>query len=436
MNFNKESFCPEAWSQLEIDAEGDFKICCLANFDDDFGLALDSSNNVMNITTHSISEALNSETHKAHRLQLANNTWPKRCRCCYDSEEALKSEEFVDGKSKRQRVIKYTAPSIPEYVTVDTAPQYTKADGSVTSKIVNLDLRFGNLCNQKCIMCSPQHSNQWYDDWVAITQSTSIYQKGKYKVFPLVADDRGKTSMQGLTPWWETDDWWNKFDEIAKDLRYIYFTGGEPLIVPAMQECLDRLINAGYSKDIELRYDTNLTVINNKVIDKWKHFKNVILCISVDDTDERYELIRFPGKYSKLVENIKTIKENNIQIEYLSGCIGVASPYSVLRVLELAEQFDIPTYFRFLEGPDWLDIRKYSSQAKKEIIKKLQESKYASNEWVVGQINLLKRYMHTESRNDIEKFITVMELLDKRRGTDWKKTLPDVVNLVRMSKFK
>jgi MoaA/NifB/PqqE/SkfB family radical SAM enzyme len=434
MKFNKESFCPEAWSQIEIDAEGDFKICCLANFDDDFGMAIDSSRKVMNIATHSISEALNSETHKSHRLTLAKNLWPKRCRSCLDSENSTKSENRANGKSKRQRVVNQTALAIPEYVTIDTAPLYTNEDGSVTSKIVNLDLRFGNLCNQKCIMCSPQHSNQWYDDWAAISDGAAIYQKGKYKVFPLIPDEKGKTVMNGLTSWWETEDWWNKFDEIAKDLRYIYFTGGEPLIVPAMQECLDRLINAGYSKDIELRYDTNLSVINNKVIDKWKHFKNVILCISIDDTQERYELIRFPGKYDRILENIKTIKEKNIKIEYLSSCIGIASPYSVLRVLELAEQFDVPTYFRFLENPDWLDIRTYSTQAKIKIIKTLEQSKYANNEWVIGQIKLLQKYMHAESRQTLEKFIRTMEILDERRGTDWKKTLPDVVDLIRMSK--
>jgi hypothetical protein len=168
MKFNKESFCPEAWSQIEIDAEGDFKICCLANFDDDFGMAIDSSKKVMNIATHSISEALNSETHKSHRLTLAKNLWPKRCRSCLDSENSTKSENRANGKSKRQRVVNQTTLAIPEYVTIDTAPLYTNEDGSVTSKIVNLDLRFGNLCNQKCIMCSPQHSNQWYDDWAAI----------------------------------------------------------------------------------------------------------------------------------------------------------------------------------------------------------------------------------------------------------------------------
>jgi hypothetical protein len=36
--------------------------------------------------------------------------------------------------------------------------------------------------------------------------------------------------MEGLIPWWETDEWWEKFDKIAPQLRYIYFTGGKKII--------------------------------------------------------------------------------------------------------------------------------------------------------------------------------------------------------------
>ena len=28
----------------------------------------------------------------------------------------------------------------------------------------SLDIRFGNLCNQKCVMCSPIFSNLWYEE--------------------------------------------------------------------------------------------------------------------------------------------------------------------------------------------------------------------------------------------------------------------------------
>ena len=255
MKFNLDSFCPEAWSQVEIDAEGDFKLCCLANYDKDFGMAIGPDGKVMNVMTHSIQEAMNSETHKAHRLQMSRNEKPRRCRNCFDSEEATKGLAGFEGKSKygiskRQRVLNNTARVNKDYINVYTAHDVTNPDGTINKpKIVNLDLRFGNLCNQKCIMCSPQHSNQWYDDWIKIgygdpqyNRGKGVYKKGQAKEFEFFKDEHGRTKMKGIDPWWESDRWWKMFDEIAPDLKYIYFTGGEPLIVPQMQECLDKLI--------------------------------------------------------------------------------------------------------------------------------------------------------------------------------------------------
>jgi len=444
MNFNLESFCPEAWSQIEIDAEGDFKICCLSNYDADFGMARDDNDQVMNISTHTIEDAINSKTHREHRLQLSQNIKPKRCRSCYDSEDSTKIKEWGDsasrGRSKRQRVINETARTIPEYVTAESANSYTNADGTVTSKVVNLDLRFGNLCNQKCIMCSPQHSSLWYEDWAEISKGRAdynrdlgVYKKGKYKLYPIKEDDKGRMKMEGVTAWWETKEWWDKFDKIAPDLKYIYFTGGEPLVVPAMQECLDRLIFNGYAKNIQLRYDTNLSVINDKVIDKWKHFKNLNLCVSVDDTEDRYNLIRNPGKYDRFLENLDKLASRNIPIHYFSGCVGIASPYSMHRVMELAEKYNVDTYFRFLEGPNWLDIRNFPKEAKLEIIKNLESFTGGSTRqrWYKAEINLLNKYMNYENQKYIQEFVRVMEILNVTRGVDWKSTLPDVYDLIK-----
>jgi len=444
-NFSLDTFCPEVYSQIEIDAEGDYKICCLANFDKDFGMCLDENGEVMNVATHSIEEAINSETHKQHRLQLAKNERPLRCRSCYDSEDATKGlaewgKSAKRGRSKRQRVLWQTGASIPEYVKFEQAEQMTNADGSTSAKVVNLDLRFGNLCNQKCIMCSPQHSNLWYDDWVTLgygdplyNRDKGIYKKGDAKTFKFYKDEHGKTKMTGTERWWETDTWWESFDKIAPDLRYIYFTGGEPLVVPAMQECLDRLINAGYAENIQLRYDTNLSVINKKVIDKWKHFKKVWLCVSIDDTEERYNLIRFPGNYDRIKANTLQLKEAGIPIHYISTCVGIASPYSVIRISQLAKELEVDTYFRFLEGPNWLDIRNYPASAKQEIIENLQKHSGDPlyDKWAKGEIKLLQKYMDHSEEKYLKEFIRVMDILDENRGTNWRSVLTDVVDLFK-----
>ena len=446
MAYCLDSFCPEAWSQIEIDAEGDFKICCLANYDKDFGMAIDETGNVMNVMTHTIKEAMNSVTHKQHRYELSQNIKPKRCRSCYDSEEATKGvTEFGErskyGISKRQRVLQNTSKINPEYVKCDQASTVTLLDGFLPDpKIVNLDLRFGNLCNQKCIMCSPQHSNQWYEDWIAISKAhkqynrdSSTYKKGEAKSFGFYEDSKGRVKMNGIDPWWETDRWWNMFNEIAPNLKHIYFTGGEPLIVPAMQKCLDILIDKGFSKNIQLRYDTNLSVINQKVIDKWKHFKDVFLCISVDDVGDRYNTIRFPGNFDKLEKNIIQLKDNGIDIHYISTCVGIASPYSVQRIFEFGKKYDIATNFRFLEGPNWLDIRNYPKGAKLEIIENLKtysnDPRYTK--WAKGQIRLLEKYLDHSEEKYLKEFIRVMDILDTQRGTNWREVMPDVVELFK-----
>lgn len=437
--FNLESFCGELWSQIEINTLGDYKICCLANYAKDYGMAQDKDGKVMNVLTHSIEEAMNSETHKDHRLQLKDNIKVARCRNCYDSEDSTKGTDKWDdynlntwGNSKRQRIINVTTKDVPEYITWDRADQYTLPDGSITSKVVNLGLRFGNLCNQKCIMCSPEFSSLWYDDYESIYGQGTPVGFGGYKKYNIVKDKHDKNTLD-FTKWWEQDIWWHRLEEIAPDLRHLYMTGGEPLIVPAMQEILDRLIDKDYAKNIVLRFDTNLSVINNKVIDKFKHFKRVDFCVSIDDVSERYELIRYPGKYNTVIDNIKKLQDNGLNIHYLSCCVGLASIYSVVRVSELAEELGIETNFRILEGPDWIDIRSLPRSAKQEIIdyyNSLMHHGKHRTKWYNTVIKLLEKYMDYERPDRIQKFVKTMDKLDALRGTDWRKTLPDIQDLL------
>jgi organic radical activating enzyme len=436
--FNLESFCGEVWSQIEINTLGDYKICCLANYAKDYGMAYDENGKMMNVMTHSIEEAINSVTHKKHRLQLKENIKVQRCRNCYDSEDSTRGQgDWGEhskkwGRSKRQRVNAETAREIPEYVSCSQADKYTLEDGTSTAKVVNLGLRLSNLCNQKCIMCTPEYSSLWYEDWEELYGNRTVLppETGDNQ-YRMTKDSNGRDILD-YAKWWQSDIWWERFDKIAPDLRHIYFSGGEPLVAPAMNKILTILIDRGFAKNVTLRYDTNLTVINNKIIEKFKHFKKINFCVSVDDTNERYGLIRFPGNYDNIVNNIKSLKENNMDIEYISCCVGMAAIYSMIRITELAEELNVPTMFRFLEGPGWHDIRSLPRSAKEEIIavyKNLDHSP-ARKKWYNAIIKLLEKYIDYEHLPRLKEFVTTMDKLDKIRGTDWRKVLPDVQDIL------
>jgi hypothetical protein len=236
--------------------------------------------------------------------------------------------------------------------------------------------------------------------------------------------------------WWETDIWWNRFQEVMPDLKYIYFTGGEPFLVPGMAQCLDLLIEAGLAADIRLRFDTNLSVINNKILEKLDKFKEVILCISIDDVAERYDFIRFPGTYSTFTTNLARLKQTNIQIEYISSCIGIGSIYAIPRVCAVADANGVRPEFRYLEGPDWLDLRYLPSSAKKEIMLKYLDminDTPSHAKWFKSIIKLLNKYMDDSYTNikHLNDFVKYMDILDRQRGTAWRTTIPDTYELLK-----
>ena len=444
MAYSKESFCPEAWSQIEVSMAGDFTICCLANYDEDFGMARDDNDVVMNVLTHSFEEALNSKTHREHRLQLSRNEKPTRCRNCYDAEDSSKvveewklaagNKNNFQGRSKRQRVLNTTAVYAAEYVMLENVEKYTDpVTGAVTSPIVNLHLRFGNLCNLQCTMCSPQHSNMWYDDWMMLYNRP--FNLGKYKTFHIEKDQYGRNKL-GFEKWWEHPTWWENFRKIMPQLRHIYFTGGEPFLVPALDTCLDMLIESGQASKMTLRFDTNLTVINQKIFDKLKKFRRVTLCVSVDETEERYHLIRNPGNYQRFLANLQNLVDNKISIEYVSSCIGIATLYTIPRVCEMTEKYKVKPEFRFLEGPKWLDLRYLPRTAKEELIQyysNLPPVNSVRQRWYKTIINLLNKYIDDSNTNykHLNDFVCMMDKLDSSRNTNWRLTLPDVHSLLQ-----
>ena len=61
--------------------------------------------------------------------------------------------------------------------------------------------------------------------------------------------------------------------------------------------------------DLLLRINTNLSILTQKIYEQLKTLKNVHWIVSAESTGEKFNYIRWPGKYSTLVANIKKIQE-------------------------------------------------------------------------------------------------------------------------------
>ena len=156
----KNSFCSIPWIHSATKTNGASRVCCLmSNYDTGNG-----GQTGHNFKTHSIEEIHNSEFTRKIRKQFLAGEKPVECATCW-------TKEANGGKSRRT----FTNNMYKDIIDYDKAVKLTAPDGSTTQMPIYWDLRFGNLCNLKCVMCGPQSSSMWYKDWASVYNTDHFY---------------------------------------------------------------------------------------------------------------------------------------------------------------------------------------------------------------------------------------------------------------------
>ena len=430
-------FCKTVWSGLHILPDGYIRLCSIGQNTDpklDMQRARDKDGNVMHILTHSIQEIMNSDKHRAVRQYNIDNPagWSSHCDCCENREKITNFERTHKNKSRRI----YLMNIEDEDVVSETNYQDNKLldnQGTIDWMPSSLDIRFGNLCNQKCIMCNPTFSNLWYDEYHDYYKKTSFGQGNKINITK--NGETGKWIDPPELNWFEDPRWWPKFESMMPYLKHIYITGGEPMVTPAHDIMLDKLIEHGYAKNIWLEYDTNCSAINDKIAKRWFHFKKVHIRGSMDAIKDQYQIVRYPGNWDKFQRNVKKLKEyekesnGSIRLLALTTCFQISTVYSIIESEEWCKSIGVDFHVRFLEGPVHHSAASLSRTSKLTLIKYYEE--YALNsEKAPMIINHLKNKLTTYNNAAVGEYIKFMNYLDSTRGTNWKTTFPEVSELI------
>jgi len=425
-------FCNTVWNGLHILPDGYIRLCSIGansiNTNDlDGQRCRDKDGNIMHILTHSIKDIMNSDKHReVRRVNIADPTaWSQHCGCCEKREIAT---NFDIGHKNRSRRI--------YLLDVDRSEIMSKAtsDGSIDWMPTSLDIRFGNLCNQKCIMCGPEYSNLWYDEFVDYFKKTDIGFGAKNHLVR-----KTPTSQWKLPPelsWYNDPSWWPKFEEMMPHLKHIYITGGEPMVTPAHDVMLDKLIASGHAKNIWLEYDTNCSVINDKIAQRWVNFKKVDIRGSMDATENAYEMIRFPGKWDTFKANILRLKtyekESNgrIKLMALTSCFQMTTAYTAMASEEWCKSIGFNFHLRFLEGPPWHSIESLPISARLDLIEYYKKYTTTSEKAPMLIKHLESHITEPGSPANVLKFVNFMDYLDSTRGTNWRETVPETFDMI------
>ena len=357
---------------------------------------------------------------------MRNDQVPASCRKCFAEEE----KGIV---SKRQWETKVWEKRLD----IDSIVEQTDADGNLPVNIPYFDLRLGNLCQLKCVMCSPHDSSSWIKEWKL--------QKPKYKNKDLIAEQSWDQDFDYT--WYKKGSFLDSMKDQAQHIKELYFAGGEPLLIPEHYAILEFMVDNGFSKHICIRYNSNGLELPDKLFALWKHFEEVTFNFSIDAYGDKNDYIRYPSKWKDISTNLHKLDKAGPNIKVNMAC--AVQLLNVAYIHELAEwkiqqQFNNINVLPFGGGligthlvyfPSYLNIRvlpqAYKQFAKDNIERFIDSQKFNSawNEHAMGKRRFegLIEYMMSEDwSNKLPQLQDYLRVLDEQRGTDFRKTFPEL----------
>ena len=225
-----DSFCVLPFIHFHVDVDKKQKVCCLSD------------------------QEVNKDSLDTVRNEMLKGKFPDECTKCYQKEK----QNLISG---RQHAIKNHLAD--EDKVLESIQEYINGK---TPTILSYDLRYSNLCNLECQMCSPKFSS-------------SIADK-------LGIENKFLKSELNI--------------EINKNATDIYLAGGEPFLIKSFSHLLNNISN----EECEIVINTNGTILTEHLMSALDKFKNVSFIISIDGHGTLNEKIRKNSVWNDIVKNL------------------------------------------------------------------------------------------------------------------------------------
>jgi len=291
-------FCPQPFTNWYRSIIGRTQPCCVIK-------NWYTSNNKFKGEV-SLEEDYSSALNKSFRNQILDGAGPMVEECCTQcitnekngktSHRLVYLDEFLTGSLKHRK------EELENYlVSEQTQPLIMTMEYKVSD----------NYCNLKCNMCRSINSSTLAKENVELEKQGHIltYTHKLPKPFNGKFHYKKKESFKDL-------------DNVLKTLSILELVGGETLAIPQNYELLDRIIELGISKNIEVKITTNATIIpkiNGKTIfDYVPHFKKIEFLISIEFWGNKNNYLRYGSDWDIIMDNVLKFKKHNINVSWHS----------------------------------------------------------------------------------------------------------------------
>lgn len=438
-----KNICPLAWNHFSTFSNGNIRQCCeMIGKENQHGTLFDDQGVPLNSNRNTLEEIRNNKFAKQVRQRMMDGEVVPECEQCYHRES-------LGMTSKRTQFNNEYLHEFVDYL------EHTEPDGTIdTDKIPmrNLDLRFGNQCNQKCRTCGPGDSSLWVEDYVEINRKQDQLPKLNYygtgQIYDIVKKSNGQFVFDSDDFDWYSDSvlWQDMLDNIP-NITHLYFTGGEPTINKKHRDLLQYCISNGYAENICLDYNTNLQATPTYLYKWWKNFKRVGIGASIDGFGTVQEYMRHPAKWDTIKKNIEaigTLDLDNIKVD-ISPTISVMN---ILNYTDLADYIleqgypNITTTMgnHTLYYPDFYCVQVLPPEVKQVVMEhyerwfkrlKLQYGETLADKYRKTVQPVLDFMNQQDQSHRLPELFKFNRTLDKVRNESWYDAVPDIAQLLR-----
>lgn len=423
-----KGFCILPFIHLSTRTDGSMQICCHANSSSTPenrapGCNRTDDNQIVNLKVHSAEKYWNTDFMTSVRKDMINGKYPRSCLQCY-------KEEALGYKSKRQ----WENEEWQNRINFDDILATVDENGNMPYGVHYVDMKLGNKCDLACVMCNPADSTQWIPDYnKLISSSSEQLQREIYW---------NKSELGGYNWWKNNKSYWADIYKQLHNLKHIYIIGGEPTINNEFKEFLKYCVDNNHAEHIELRFNTNGQTLDNELKELYKSFKHVLVHLSMDAIENRYEYIRYPGTWDKqltVLEYWDNMPDNvTVDIDCTVQALNVLHLPRFIK-WKMEQGFNKLNIKRFagtigmhlLWTPNFMQINNLPYSIKQEAINDLMElkeylgptrmAKYQKIDAVINKLN--------EKEFNIPMLVEYLDNMDKIRGTSWKDTFPELIDL-------
>ena len=249
------SLCPLPFAGAIVNTDGTVQCCSISK---------ETLGNVNEQTLEQIIKT--SKKLKQIRKEMLENKYPYNCSDCYQKEKYNKSLNF-ENISNRLYHIK----------TLKDKP-FKLYENEHNFELQQIDLRWRNTCNFACVYCDGTFSSVW-------------------------------AKFEGQRDKMSNDAMGETFEFVKKNidkLQTVYMAGGEPFLIKENLKIIELIKEV--NPDLLLRINTNLSILTPKIYTQLSTMKNVHWILSAESTNEKFEYIRWPGKYATFKNNLEKIR--------------------------------------------------------------------------------------------------------------------------------